>query len=130
MGKIRYVDLIANPHYDGDSAKLFEHDSLTRHVDGSVAKPSLTTVLNYLAVENRKQRPKAYNPQEEWVDEIGFYPLDGRKPFISTSDHEPNCELTYSNNNEFAFAVATRLLMEYRMGNKTNHTAEEILEKN
>lgn len=122
----RYI-LKKNPHYDEDPSKALE-GSLIGHVDGSAAAPSETTLLKFLSAENNKQRPKSYNPQG-YVSEIGFYPLDGRRPFTATSEREPDGELPYTNNEGFAYAVATRLLMEYKMAKTTNHTDEELKEK-
>lgn len=113
MGKI--TNQMSNPHYD---------DSLTMYVDGSVAKPSLVTVLDFLGIESST----TYD-SEEGVHEVGFYPLYYGEPFIGTSDREPNCELTYKNSEEFAFAVATKLLMKYRLATKTNHKEKDIKEK-
>jgi len=126
MAKIKYMQLKSNPNYDGDSGKFFEHDTLVPPVDGSIAAPSDSTLLKFLNAQ--KERPRIYTPKEN-IHEIGVYPLDGRKPFMDTSDRELDGELPYTNHDEFAFAVATRILMRYRMATKINHEDSEILEK-
>ncbi len=118
------------PIYDSDDLS-FEKDLALSNVEGMTASPSVATLL-----KARKKIPLhefTYEdieevPQEE-LSVIGFYPLDGRKPFIDWSDREPDGELIYMNKNEFAFAVTTRIWLEYKLGNITNHTEADIEDK-
>lgn len=114
------------PIYDTDGLP-FEEDLALSNVEGMTAPPSVATLLK--AGLKVPLYELSYEETDEESHEIGFYPLDGRKPFIGWSDREPDGELTYTNNNEFAFAVITRVLLEYKLGNRTNHTEEDIEDK-
>lgn len=112
--------------YDEDLEEKAWKGSMVLATQGCVAPPSNATRLKAgLKISGYEQ---SYEETDEEAHEIGFYPLDGRKPFIDWSDREPEGELTYSNNNEFAFAVTTRLLLDYGL-TTTNHTKEGITEK-
>lgn len=114
------------PIYDTDGLP-FEKDGAFSDVEGMTAPPSEATIRKggyFLSEEG-----PSYEETGEGAHEIGFYPLDGRRPFIGWSDREPNGELPYSNKDEFAFAVATKLLLDYELASKVNYTEDEVLDK-
>ena len=118
------------PIYDTDDLP-FEKDLALSNVEGMTAKPSIATLLK--AMKKIPLHEFTYEDLEEIPQEeptaMGFYPLNGRKPFIDWSNREPDGELTYTNKDEFAFAVATRVWLDYKLGNKTNLTNSDIEDK-
>ena len=113
--------------YDEDLEEKAWKGSIVLATQGCVAPPSNTTRLKAgLKISGYEQ---SYEETDEEPREIGFYPLDGGKPFIDWSDREPDGELPYANNDEFAFAVTTRIWLEYKLGNITNHTEADIEDK-
>lgn len=114
------------PIYDTDDLP-FEKSCALSNVEGMTAPPSVATLLK--AGLNVPQYEPSYEETDEESHEIGFYPLDGRKPFIDWSDREPDGELPFANNDEFAFAVTTRIWLEYKLGNKTNPIKTDIEDK-
>ncbi len=118
------------PIYDSDDLS-FEKDLALSNIEGVTAKPSIATLLKAgkkIPLHEFTYEDLDEIPQEE-PSMIGFYPLNGRKPFIDWSDREPDGELTYMNNDEFAFAVTTRLWLEYKLGNCTRLTEADIEDK-
>ena len=114
-GKGLYAAQAGNRHYDNI------------YSDGGVARPSDTTLFSFLKNEYKKQKPRFYDPEGNVAEKVGFYPLDGRKPFIADGSYEPDGELPFQCWDDLAFAVSIMLLKDYRIEGKD--TSGQRLEK-